>query len=105
MNCRKTVLFPIEVLPALKGISGQKVTDTQNVTSTKIFMKRKIEKVAVHIVGGKWTDVKMAEKILLLAMKHFESSVCSPFSNFPSCPRACDVEFDIQTFDFELLYC
>ena len=105
MNCRKTIWFPIEVLPALKGISGQKVTDTQNLTNTKIYRKRKVEKVAVHIVGQRWKDVKMAEKVLLLATKHFESSICPPFSVVASDPDMSAAELDIQTFFFELLYC
>ena len=101
MVCRKSIELPIEALPALKGLCGQKVRDTQEVTQTKIHFKRKSSTVLAHIIGSCWKNVSRAEKILKLCVKHLNASLCPLKSMEVETMDEEDVERDLRTFYFE----
>ena len=101
MHCQKTISLPLECLPALKGMGGQKVKDTQTMTNTNIYFKRLSSSVSAHIVGQSWKDVTKAEKIMKIAVNHFYASIAPPKVTNVICKDAEDTENDLRTFYFE----
>ena len=101
MSCRRTLKLPLETMPALKGLGGQKVIDTEKITKTKVFLKRGSH-VSAHIIGENWRDVDRAERILRMASKHYYASVCPLEASSASASAVDTTTTDIETFYIEV---
>ena len=101
MRVSKKLLLPMGAMPALKGLRGSKVRDTEEVTSTTISLKRGKDSCVVHIVGGNAEDVNGAEDILKTAVVHFDASLATRRSCEMFPPGINEAMSDSKTFFFE----
>ena len=98
----KTIQVSESVIPALKGLNGQKVQDTEKVTNTSIKFKKNSWGSFHAIISSKsMHDVLKAEKIIHLSIKHLEASL-DPLNHIEESHEVESARLDLETFYFEM---
>ena len=104
MSYHKLIFIPVSAIPAVKGLGGQKIRDTELVSGTSIHIKKdSAGRFKARITGPSENHLKRAEKIILLAIDHFKASIQPPISSpeitFDDLESA---SYDLETFIFEI---
>ena len=103
MSFHKSITVPEDAIAALKGLRGQKVSDTERVTATSIKFKRLGSGLAkAEISGESQENVLKAEQILRICITHLEASLDPPIVISSKVPGIGDAVADVETFYFEI---
>ena len=94
----------MEAIPALKGLNGQKIKDTENVSKTKIRFKQDNTGRHMAVISSpSKASIKLAEEIIHIAINHFYASLEPPVHSYK--PDKLNVEaakYDLETIIFEI---
>ena len=95
---------PNSSVPALIGLEGSKVRDTNLVTGTSSAIRRHRDDDTASIVvtGDNYKDVTSALEIWRVALLHYEAAVAPKENAKSSRPDVKCVLFDLIMFKFEI---
>ena len=107
MSYHKLIFIPVSAIPAVKGLGGQKIRDTELVSGTSIHIKKDAAgRFKARITGPSDNHLKRAEKIISLAIDHFRASIQPPEPPISSPEITIDdlesASYDLETFIFEI---
>ena len=98
-----TVEVPTETIPALIGLKGCKVKDTEQITCTKIsFFKSEKPLSTVKILGKSLMDVEKAKKIIIIGTFHHLAQLKTPSPVRFDRPGRQEAALDLKTFAAEI---
>ena len=92
---------PIETLPALLGINGQKHNDLEKRTNSRLKFEKDGDKGLLVIIYGPLENCRLARALVHIAVSHFQASVApmSPRKETLGSVHAC---LDLKTVLFEI---
>ena len=107
MILQSTMIIPELSVPALKGLRGMKIRDTEIVSGTSIAIRKDSEGFFKAIISGPTKDnLVKAEKIMSLAIEHHQASLEPPLAkhtlNENHTQFLKSAAYDIETFFFEI---
>ena len=100
---QKILTVPSAACPAIIGLKGSKLKDTERVTNTRIQIPRhRSGETKLTITGNSEEDVNRASHILQLAVLHFKASTSTPPEPFEGGADAKDAARDAVTIFVEI---
>ena len=104
MTCRIIFQVPSDCVPALIGLGGSKVEDTQRKSETDIkFSKFSDVLHSVSVSGFSVDNCNLAKRIIVLAVNHHLAALKTlpPNTEFPG---EAEARLDAQTFFAEVMH-